>query len=174
VKNIRTYVVRLTVLFLLAVVGWSIHVYFFKLPDIPDPTDHRAQRNLPVTGLTLQDGTRLAVEVARSSKEKERGLMYRDNIPPLTGMLFVHEKEDYHSIWMRNTKVDLDLVFLNSEQKILLIYSNVSHSEPGDENPETRVGMGRYVLELAAGEARRLGLRKGQILNFTLPGQYRR
>jgi len=100
--------------------------------------------------------------------------MYRDRIPPLTGMLFVHEKEDYQSIWMRNTRVDLDLIFLNNQKQILLIYSNVSHSEPDEEDPETRVGMGRFVLELAAGEAGRLGLRKGQTLAFTLPGQYTR
>lgn len=163
-----------TVVFLLAVAGWTVHVVCFRLPRIPRPADPRAQWNLPVIAVESPRGDRLAVEVVRTAAERETGLMYRDVVPPMTGMLFVYAGEGYQTIWMRNTRVDLDLVFLNKDKKITCIYENVHHDETTtlDQEPDKRIGIGQYVLELAAGETGRMDLKKGQQLKFNLPGEY--
>ena len=138
------------------------------LPPIPVPRDARAQTGLTVVPVVLPDGTRLAAELVRTPKQHTKGLMYRDSVPPNTGMLFVYDEVKYQQIWMKNVRFDLDVVFLSDDKQITHIERNLKHS--AEDAPETEIhkvnGYGKYILELGAGEAGRLKLEKGMRLSF--------
>jgi uncharacterized membrane protein (UPF0127 family) len=93
------------------------------------------------------------VYLATSPEQQRRGLMFVRKMPATTGMLFVYEDSDYHSMWMKNTYIPLDLIFAKADGSI----SSVIH----DAQPLSLTSRGStepvdYVLELNAGTARRL------------------
>jgi len=90
------------------------------------------------------------VEVVRSQKERSKGLMYRKELPLNSGMLFIFDKEENHSFWMKNTLIPLDIIWINKNKEIVHIYKD---AQP---NSEESINPGKdslYVLEINAGEA---------------------
>ncbi len=138
--------------------------------QIPTPEDSRAQPILPVVQIRTPENKVIAAEVARTAKERQTGLMFRSQVPRGTGMLFVFSDEDYRQIWMKNTWVDLDLIFIDKNRRVYSIAKNVTASRPdqSDETVEIRVGFGKYCLEVAAGESARLHLTKNTQLYFNV------
>lgn len=127
-----------------------------------------APERLPSGTLELPSGKRLTVELARTAETRERGLMFRTELPADYGMLFVFGREQLLQFWMMNTFVDLDMVFLDDGFRITGIAERVPRSRR-DTPPEQvarRSGWGRFVLELPAGAAARHGLAKGQSLRM--------
>lgn len=131
-------------------------------PDGPIEEFPRARLALP------GGGRRIEVETARSPREREQGLMYRTRLPADSGMLFYFERQQRLGFWMKNTYVDLDMIFIDAEKKITAVHPDVPRS--GKDTPDnmaaTRGGVGKYVLELPAGAAKRYGLSPGQRLEF--------
>jgi uncharacterized protein len=169
-KSQRNLIYVILAAILLAFIAWSN----LKIPGsspIPIPSDSRAQRNLPVITIETENEIKIAVEVARTETEMRIGLMYRTVVPPGTGMLFVHNGEDYQQMWMKNTRVDLDLIWLDPNGKVLSVQKNVrrSSSPEKDEELPLYTGYGQYVLELGAGEAARLDIHKGSRLKLNFP-----
>lgn len=100
----------------------------------------------------------VSVEIAATPAEQARGLMFRESLPTMAGMLFVYPDERDASFWMRNTLIPLDMVFLDEAGRVVRIHEN---AVPLDETP-IRAGVPTLaVLELNGGLARRLGLRPG-------------
>lgn len=117
----------------------------------------------------LPDGTSITAELARTEEERQRGLMFRDKLLPDQGMLFVFDREDLHSFWMKNTLVPLDMLWLDSQRRVIHIADDVP---PCREDPCPSYGPespARYVLELRAGGAAANGIRTGDQLQFVLP-----
>jgi len=115
------------------------------------------------------DGKSVTAELAVTEEERARGLMFREKVQPDQGMLFVFEREDVHAFWMKNTLVPLDMLWLDSDRRIVHIAADVP---PCLADPCPSYGPGspaRYVLELRAGEAARHWLRAGDRLQFVLP-----
>jgi len=122
----------------------------------------------------LPGGKPVTAELAVSDEERARGLMFREKILPDQGMLFVFETEDIHSFWMKNTLVALDMLWLDSEKRVIHIAADVP---PCKEDPCPSYGPGlpaRYVLELKWGEAAADGIKVGDRLQFVLPGWARK
>ena len=97
--------------------------------------------------------------------------MFVKHLPADEGMLFVFEREDEHYFWMKNTLIDLDIIFLDPQGRITVQYECVPHTytyTPDSEIPFV-AGQGQYVLEAAAGTITRHGLQAGDRLEFTLP-----
>lgn len=121
--------------------------------------------------ILLPGGQKLEVELAVTPEEQKRGLMYRTELPSGYGMLFVFKEERVYQVWMKNTWVYLDVLFIGTDKKINKIYRRVPRSYP--DTPDSRVarvrGLGRYVLELPAGTAKKYKLKEGQELKFELP-----
>jgi uncharacterized membrane protein (UPF0127 family) len=121
----------------------------------------------------FSDGRSVTAELAVTDEERSRGLMFRDNVLPGQGMLFVFEEEDLHSFWMKNTLVSLDMLWLGRDRRIIHIARNVPPcaAEPcptyGPETPAL------FVLELKAGQADVLGLKLQDRLEFVLPSWVR-
>jgi len=104
---------------------------------------------------------KLTLEVADTPEAREYGLMFRTSLPAHHGMIFVFSHDGPQGFWMKNTLIPLDMVFVRADGKIDSIAENVPASKAGDDDVAERVGEGKYVIELAAGEARRDGLHPG-------------
>jgi len=99
-----------------------------------------------------------AVEVATTDQERATGLMYRKELPEGRGMLFDFGRDQEVSMWMKNTYVPLDMIFIRSDGRILRIAEN---TEPLSTRIISSGGAVRGVLEVVAGTARRLGIAPG-------------
>jgi uncharacterized protein len=98
------------------------------------------------------------VELAVTDEERERGLMFRRSVPEFTGMLFDFKRDQEVSMWMKNTYVSLDMIFIQSDGRIRRIAEN-TETESLKIIPSG--GPVRAVLEVAAGTARKLGIEPG-------------
>jgi uncharacterized membrane protein (UPF0127 family) len=99
-----------------------------------------------------------SVELAVTDEERERGLMFRRSVPEFTGMLFDFKRDQEVTMWMKNTYVSLDMIFIQSDGRIRRIAEN---TEPESLKIIPSGGPVRAVLEVAAGTARRLGIQPG-------------
>ena len=112
-------------------------------------------------------GQRYGVEVADDNAERSRGLMFRDEMAADHGMLFVHEREEPQAYWMKNTRIALDILYFDGAARLVSQRRDVPPCSAGDRCPPyPSAAPARYVLELNAGEAARLGLVDGTVLKF--------
>jgi uncharacterized membrane protein (UPF0127 family) len=95
------------------------------------------------------------VYVARSFEQKRRGLMHVRELPERVGMLFVYEDDDFHSMWMKNTYIPLDILFVRSDGTVANIARN---TEPLSLRSIGSVEPVSYVLELNAGVTERFAI----------------
>ena len=95
------------------------------------------------------------VYIAASFAQRRRGLMFVRDLPYMTGMLFVYDRDDYLSMWMKNTFIPLDILFIRSDGTIANIETD---TEPQSLKSVAAIEPVRYVLELNAGVAESLGI----------------
>ena len=112
---------------------------------------------------TLEIATRngvqvFSVEMATTEEEKTTGLMYRRELPDGKGMLFDFTPAQEVSMWMKNTFISLDMIFIRADGRILRIAEN---TEPQSTRIISSGGPAKGVLELIAGTARKYGLAPG-------------
>ena len=105
------------------------------------------------------------VELATTSIERERGLMYRDFLDFDKGMLFVFEKEGIYGFWMKNTLIPLDIIWIDSNGVVVFIEENV---EPCVDNCSIFKSdrEAEYVLEVNSGVVEKIGLEVGDKLKL--------
>lgn len=114
-------------------------------------------------------GERFTVELARTDAELARGLMFRDELAKGHGMLFLWDHEAPRAFWMKNTRIPLDILYFDAERKLVSVAANTPPCSLGDRCPSyPSEGPAQYVLELNAGEARRLKLERGAEIRFFL------
>ena len=101
---------------------------------------------------------RFAVEIADTARERGKGLMYRDNLPASAGMLFIYERPQDVSFWMKNTLIPLDMIFIGPDGRVNGVHAM---AKPGDETAIPGPGGSLMVLEINGGLAERLGLGEG-------------
>lgn len=98
------------------------------------------------------------VEIATTDQERAQGLMYRKELPEGRGMLFDFKRDQEVSMWMKNTYVSLDMIFIRADGRIARI---AEHTEPLSTKIVSSGGPVRGVLEVVAGTARKLGIAAG-------------
>ena len=110
-------------------------------------------------------GKRFFVEIAADDETRARGLMFRDQMDDDRGMFFVFRREEPRSFWMMNTRIPLDIIYLDSNLQVVSIVENARpcRRAPCPSYPST--GPSRFVLELNAGQAAALGLAPGDRLS---------
>lgn len=130
-------------------------------PSQPPPT---AASSLPEA--ILPDDFRITLELALTSEEIVRGMMFRPSLPDDRGMLFVFSQERIPSFWMKNTIIPLDLVFLDSSGQIVDIIPNAQPcaAEPCPNYIPDHPA--QAVLEVAAGVAGRHNLVVGDVIQI--------
>jgi len=104
----------------------------------------------------------LTVELARTDAQRSQGLMHRKTLKDGEGMLFIFERDQILSFWMKNTLVPLSIAYISSDGRIFEIYD----MEPGNLSPVTSSRSGRYALEVPQGYFHRTGIAAGDRLNL--------
>jgi uncharacterized membrane protein (UPF0127 family) len=99
-----------------------------------------------------------SVEMATTEEEKTTGLMYRKELADGKGMLFDFSPEQEVSMWMKNTYIPLDMIFIRSDGRILRIAEN---TEPLSTKIIPSRGLAKGVLEVIAGTAQKYGIAPG-------------
>ena len=129
---------------------------------IPAEAEEGPQQELPKERLVIvsRDGKEhvFNVEMAMTPAQQTTGLMFRRSVPPDGGMLFDWGVPRESTMWMKNTIVPLDMVFINADGTIRSIEEN---TVPQSLAPIPSRGPVRATLELAAGTTERLGIRVG-------------
>lgn len=117
--------------------------------DSPDVLPEEESGPLPPSGnaWVIFDGDTVVAEVADTPEARERGLMFREELPEGEGMLFVFEDTDIRSFWMRDTYVPLDIAFLDSALRIVDIQPMEPETEEFTESSEPAM----FALEVPRG-----------------------
>lgn len=110
------------------------------------------------------------VELATNDAERERGLMYRKELPEGRGMLFDFQHDRPVAFWMRNTYIPLDMIFIRGDGRILSIAEN---TQPLSDGLIPSGGPVRAVLEVIGGTARKLGIAPGDRVESPVFGNAR-
>ncbi|MCL1785870.1 MAG: DUF192 domain-containing protein [Alphaproteobacteria bacterium] len=118
----------------------------------------------------------LRLEVANNHSARMKGLSHRHELPDGTGMLFVFDEPDYYAMWMKDTFIPLDIIFLNNDKVVTYIaadrpINNLATIAPchadGREPDDACIMKNsdiRYVVEIPAGAAAKHGIIPGDIL----------
>lgn len=109
-------------------------------------------------------GERYKVAIADDDQSRARGLMFVDHLPDDEGMLFLFRREEPRAFWMRNTRILLDIIYLNGNLEVVDIIKNAKpcRSQRCPTYPSARPA--QYVLELNGGHSDRLGLQIGDVI----------
>jgi uncharacterized protein len=116
-----------------------------------------------VTFLGAPKAPALETEVMVAEAHRNRGLMYRREMPEAHAMLFVFEDQQVRTFWMHNTCLPLDMLFVASDGYITGVLENVPTM---NDDPRSIPCKAKYVLEVNAGFARRHGVRAGQSIKI--------
>ncbi len=103
------------------------------------------------------------VEVARTSAETQRGLMFRRHMEPDAGMIFLFPRSRQLTFWMHNTYIPLDMIFIRSDLRVLGVVEN---APPETDDGREVEGVSQFVLEVNAGFAREHGIGAGTNVRF--------
>lgn len=104
------------------------------------------------------------LEIARTDQEQKIGLSNRDTLCSNCGMLFIFDKEDEHSLWMKDTHIPLDMIWLNAQYKIVKIITALD-----TDNTDiiyTNQDPAKYVIELPANEVFKQKLKIGDTIQI--------
>jgi uncharacterized membrane protein (UPF0127 family) len=123
--------------------------------------------------ITTPSGATILAELADTAEKRARGLMFRTALPANRGMLFTFTEAQPWTFWMKNTRISLDIIWMDGKKTIVHVERNVpTCSRTDDGCPQYQPNdNAMYVLELAAGTADSLKLRRGVTLKFTLDGR---
>ncbi len=105
----------------------------------------------------------IRVEVAKTSEERTQGLMGRKHLGESEGMLFIFEREDYHSFWMKNTLIPLSIAFIDKEGRILKISDMKPMTLESHDPPQPIL----YALEMNKGWFSSHGIKVGDTIRFS-------
>jgi hypothetical protein len=122
---------------------------------------------LEQTSLCIKSGSKthaFTVEIARSSQQQARGLMFRTELPDSKGMIFPFGEERMASFWMKNTVIPLDIIFIRKDGKIENIAANTI---PYSTDPVESTAPVSAVLELRGGLTAQLGIKPGDTVRWT-------
>lgn len=125
----------------------------------------------PTTEVRIGSGV-FKVRLAQDETSRQLGLSEATSLKPTDGLLMVFDSDDTWGIWMKDMKVSIDIIWLDSAKKV--VYS-VKNAAP--ELSTTKIfkskDPARYVLELPAGSVQQYGIKTGDKAEFTLAGEAR-
>lgn len=134
--------------------------------DEPDPADTSFQKEGRLAFLQPNGDTLRAIdiEIADTDEERERGLMHRRSLGYDRGMLFIFDEVDDGGMWMRNTPLPLDIVFVAPDSQVINI---ARRTTPFSDETIEPAAPRKFVVEVRAGFANRFGLNDSTRLRWT-------
>jgi len=158
-KNLKPLIVKIGVATVALIV-----VFFFILNNCTDENSEmhyykfKKEGELTITDSTANPIIKIDIEIADNDYERQLGLMNRQSMEEMQGMLFIFPEERYQSFWMMNTLFSLDIIFINSQKEIITIHKNtipLSEQSYPSSKPAT------FVLEVNAGFCERHNVKLG-------------
>jgi uncharacterized membrane protein (UPF0127 family) len=143
----------------------------FAFSSSPAAAQDKAQPKLPLENLEILTKTGIRVfnvEFVQTEEQRRIGLMFRKEMPDGEGMLFDFIRPQPVAMWMRNTYVSLDMIFIRADGTIANIAKN---TEPLSERSIYAEGFVKGVLEVVAGTADRYGIAPGDKVSHRIFGQ---
>jgi uncharacterized protein len=124
----------------------------------------------PVVVLEPLGGSAVSVkvELAETPEQRQRGLMFRKQLAPDSGMLFIFERPQHNVFWMHNTYLPLDMIFITEDWNVLGVVENAT---PQTDSPREVPGISAYVLEVNAGFSRQYGIAAGTKARLIKPAR---
>jgi uncharacterized membrane protein (UPF0127 family) len=110
-------------------------------------------------------GAEFTLEIAATDRQRQLGYMFREQIPAHEGMLFLFDATERHSIWMKNCRVSLDIIWLDAEFRVVDIAAGAPPCPADGACPSMQpMRESRYVLEVAGGRANEEKLKAGDLV----------
>ena len=139
------------------------------LPGAPGARAQAAATDLQILEIASKTGVHaFQVEMAVNEEQRAKGLMFRKELPDGRGMLFDFQRDQEISMWMKNTLIPLDMIFITRDGRIHRIAEN---TEPHSLRPISSGGPVLAVLEVSGGTARKLGLARGDRVTHPMFGR---
>ena len=113
-------------------------------------------------------GNCFQVEIAQSSAQRDKGLMYRNKLDKNKGMFFIFEKEGIYPFWMKNTLIPLDMIWIDNNNKIVFISQNVQPCKNFICPSIIPVVKAKYVLEVNGGICQEINLKVGDLAEIKI------
>jgi len=113
-------------------------------------------------------GKRFSVEIADTQQKQTLGLMFRDSMPADQGMIFIFPTESPRSFWMKNTRIPLDIMYFDTDLMMVHISADTPPCRVNRCPSYPSIAPAKYVLELNAGMAAKLGVGPGSRLTLKL------
>ena len=120
-----------------------------------DPPPAPVEASVVVLTTPGHDPVCVDVEIANTDELRRRGLMYRQNLAPDAGMLFLFQNDEVHQFWMKNTLIPLDMIFIRKDGTVAGVVEN---AEPKTLTGRSVSKESRHVLEVNGGFARLHGI----------------
>ena len=115
----------------------------------------------------MPSGAVYTLELALTPEDQAQGLMYRESLPPNTGMLFVFPASEPHHFWMKNTMILLDMIWMDETGKVVFVSANTPPCKADPCATYGPDGAARQVLEIAGGMAAKEKITVGSTLAIT-------
>ena len=148
---------------------------FFSLVILGPFLDHlpaRGAADSELISIRTPSGVTIQAEIADTPRKRAQGLMYRDHLKKDHGMLFFFSEPQAWTFWMKNTKIALDLIWLDEKKRVTHIEQKVPICTKSDDScPQYRPNNAdaMYVLEITGGTVDRYKIEKGTKLQFGQP-----
>ncbi len=155
--NIRRAVIAATLAAMAAVAAPAAATFAVAAPAAASNCPSTGLKRAPAVLVTASGRHSYSLEVAATADAQQCGLMYRKTMKRSSGMIFVFAPPRPASFWMENTVLPLDLVFVGSDDRVLTVASG----KPFSRDIIDSRGVAAAVIELNAGEAKRIGLKPG-------------
>ena len=179
-KDTLNYSKYIFIAVIVLIAGYFVYSSFFEKetevvnkPVVVDPKERIRNVKEPVfkkegeLNFLKNDGKteikKIEVELAENDDERTQGLMYRKSMDDTKGMLFVFQREEPQSFWMKNTIMSLDIMYVNSNKEIVKIYKSTT---PFSENSLPSEKPATYVVEVASGFTDRYGIKEGDKISY--------
>jgi uncharacterized protein len=139
-------------------------IFFLILIFLPLTNSYSNEGTLKNNNLiikTINSEYTFTIELAISADERSKGLMFRNNLKQNEGMLFIYPKNQIIKMWMKNTLIPLDMIFIDENGEIEEIYKMTTPNDLTPLGPEVNL---RGVLEINGGLTTYLNIKKGDLI----------
>lgn len=117
--------------------------------------------------IILPDGKEISVQIAVDEGERQRGLMFKEELEENEGMFFVFKEDGFHSFWMKNCRIALDIIWMDAQKRVVHIKERAKPCGENEDCPAIiPARKARYALEVRAGVVSSSHLKIGDELLF--------
>lgn len=126
-ENSKLIAVNLTLLAVLV-----LAIFLTNQNDNPMPEKQQITDSSIIEVIHINSGKSLLLETASTPQKRQQGLMLKESLDSNSGMIFIFNKEDYLSFWMKDTSISLDMIFLDNSLKVTTIHRNTKPNQTNE------------------------------------------